>query len=89
MEHLQSNVEESSASYMLSNPEPKGKIRKTKKENECIKTKNKKIKQEPVEGKQQMSINNEWLHEKELRRDKERKRNVQVFAVCNSETHYL
>ena len=56
MEHLQSNVEESSASYMLSNPEPKGKKRKTKKENAGIKTKNKKVKQEPVEGKQQMSI---------------------------------
>ena len=57
MEHLESSLEESSASYMLPNPEPKGKKRKTKKEDEGIKMKNKKIKQESVEGKQQMSIN--------------------------------
>ena len=63
MEHLESNLEESPTSYMLPNQEPKGKKRKTKKEDADIKTKNKKIKQEPVEGKQQMSIN-EWLSKK-------------------------
>ena len=85
-EHPENNLEESSASYMLSNPEPKGKKRKTKKEDAAIKTKNKKIKKESVEGKQQMSIN-EWLSK--TRKDKERKRHVQFFAVCNSEAHYL
>ena len=58
---------------MLPNPELKGKKRKTKKEDAGIKTKNTKIKQEPLEGKQQMS-NNEWLSKK--RKDKERKRHV-------------
>lgn len=74
MEHLESNLEESSASYMLPNPELKGKKRLTKKEDAGIKSKNKKIKQEPVQGKQKMSIN-EWLSKK--RKDKERKRHVQ------------
>ena len=74
MEHLESNLEESSASYMLPKTEPKGTKRKTKKVDAGIKTKNKKIKQEPVEGKQQMSIN-ERLSKK--RKDRERKRHVQ------------
>ena len=74
MEHLESNLEESPNGHMLPKQEPKGKKRKTKKEDAGIKTKNKKIKKEPLEGKRQMSMN-EWLSKG--RSDKERKRHVQ------------
>ena len=74
MDHLESNLEVSSNRHMLPKQEPKGKKRKTKKEDAGIKTKNKKIKKEPLEGKRQMSMN-EWLSQG--RRDKERKRHVQ------------
>ena len=60
MDHLESNPEESPNRHMLPKKEPKGKKRKTKKEDTGIKTKNKKIKKEPLEGKRQMSMN-EWL----------------------------
>ena len=78
MEHLESNLEESFTGNMSPNQEPKGKKRKTKKEDAGITAKNRKIKQEPVGGKRQMSIN-EWLCKK--RKDKERKRRVQFSQV--------
>ena len=74
MDHLESNLEESPNSHMLPKQELKGKKRKTKKQDAGIKTTNKKIKKEPLEGKRQMSIN-EWLIKG--RKDKERKRHVQ------------